>query len=131
MEGVECVCVGRGRMCVYGRGGVCVHREREDMCIWKGLSVRASGEGRYVYMEGVECACMGRGTMKVYVSVCQWWFYSLGGLEHPATFSVPSPGICMDVCIWKGWSVRARGEGGCVYMKEWSVHARGEGGCVI
>ena len=53
-------------MCVYGRGGVCVRGEREDVCIWKGWSVRASGEGGYVYMEGVECACIGRGKICVY-----------------------------------------------------------------
>ena len=39
----------RERMCVYGRGGVCVHGEREG-----------------VYMEGVECVCTGRGRMCVY-----------------------------------------------------------------
>ena len=53
MEGVECVCMGRG--CVYGRGGVCVHGEREGVymegvqCAW----------GECVYMEGFECACIG------------------------------------------------------------------------
>ena len=26
-------------MCVYGRGGVCVHGEREGVCIWKGVDV--------------------------------------------------------------------------------------------
>ena len=59
------------RMCVYGRGGVCVHGEREDVYIWKGWSVRARGEGythilcactgRCVFMEGGECVCPGRG----------------------------------------------------------------------
>ena len=60
-EGVECMCMGRGRMCiyrrggvcvmgrgrmcVYRRGGVCVHGEREDVRIQKGWSVCAWGEG--------------------------------------------------------------------------------------
>ena len=43
-EAVECACMGRGRVCIYGRGGVCMHEEREG-----------------VYIEGVECVCMGRG----------------------------------------------------------------------
>ena len=29
MEGVECACMGRGRVCAYGKGGVCMHGERE------------------------------------------------------------------------------------------------------
>ena len=44
-EGVECVCMRRGRMCVYRRGGVCVHGEREDVRIQKGWSVCGWGEG--------------------------------------------------------------------------------------
>ena len=60
---------------------------RGRVCIWKGWSVRAWGEGECVYGRGgvcmhgerVECACMGRG------------------------------GVCMHgerecVCIWKGSS---------------------------
>ena len=43
---------------VYGRGGVCVHGEREDVCIRKGWSVRAWGEGGCVYGRG-ECVCTG------------------------------------------------------------------------
>ena len=52
------------KTCVYGRGGVCMDEVREDgvygrvecawtrrggWCIWKGLSVRALGEGGCVY----------------------------------------------------------------------------------
>ena len=33
---------------------------RENVCIRKGWSVRARGEGECVYMKGVECVCMGR-----------------------------------------------------------------------
>ena len=62
MEGVECVymmeredegveCAHR-EMCVYGTVGVCVHVEREDVCIRKGWSVCARGEGECVYMKG-------------------------------------------------------------------------------
>ena len=82
MEGVECACMGRGRVCAYGRGRVCVHGEvegvymegvecaygrgrvcidEERMRVWKVLSVHALGEGGHVHMEVVECACMGRG----------------------------------------------------------------------
>ena len=60
-------CMGRGRVCSYGRvhgvcvhgeregvciwkGGVCVHGEREDVCIWKSLSVHAWGEGGCVHI---------------------------------------------------------------------------------
>ena len=39
MEGVECACTGRGRV-----------------CIWKGLSVHAWGEGGCVYGRGGVCA---------------------------------------------------------------------------
>ena len=63
------VFTGRGRLCVYKRGGVCVHGEREDVCIWKGgvsardvygsFGVSALGEG--LYMEGLECVCTRRG----------------------------------------------------------------------
>ena len=78
MEGVECACMGRGRVCIWK--GLSVHGER--VCIWKGLGVRAWGEegsvyGRVwvcmhgeregVYMEGVQCACMGERE-----SVCIW-----------------------------------------------------------
>ena len=51
MEGVECACMGRGRVCI-GKGSSGAHGEREVVCIWKRLSVKAWGEG--VYMEGVE-----------------------------------------------------------------------------
>ena len=93
VEGVECACMGRGRekgwrVCVYGRGGVYVLREREDVytgvvdCMYmeglectmhgdredvyirKGWSVNARREGRCVHMKGVECVCMARGRMK-------------------------------------------------------------------
>ena len=75
MEAVECACMGTGRVCiwkgwsvhawgeggcVYGRGGVCVHGEREGVCTWKGR-VCIPGQREGVYMEGVECACIGRG----------------------------------------------------------------------
>ena len=63
MEGVECVCI----------------REREDVCMRKGLSVRAWERmcvygGLYVHGEredeGVECACMGRGREKGWSVPC-------------------------------------------------------------
>ena len=53
MEGVECVCMGRGRVCAYGRVE-CAYME-------KGC----------VYMEGIKCACMGRGR------VCTWKGWSV------------------------------------------------------
>ena len=95
MEGVECVCMGRGRVCAYGRVGVCVHGEREGVymegveCAW--------GEG--VYMEGFGCACMERGRVCIYME----------------GFGC----ACMGrgrVCIWKGSSVHAWGRGSvCAY----------------
>ena len=71
MEGVECACTGRGCLYNYGRGGVCMHGEREVVCIWKGedvcirkgWSVCARGEGRCVYIGRVsvrgEVGCEG------------------------------------------------------------------------
>ena len=55
-------CMGRGRVCSYGRvHGVCVHGEREGVCIWKGgVCVHAWEEGGCVYRRG-QMACMGRG----------------------------------------------------------------------
>ena len=53
-------------MCVNRRSRVCVHGEREDMCIWMGFIVCSQGERECVYTEEVECACMGRGRMCVY-----------------------------------------------------------------
>ena len=50
-------CLGRVRMCAYGRSRVFVHGEREG--VWS--SVCAWGEVGCVHMEGVEYACMGRG----------------------------------------------------------------------
>ena len=74
-EGVECELshpLVYAWMCVYGRGGVCVYREREDMCIWKVWSVCAWGDGGCVYMEGVECVCMGERE-----DVCIWKGWSV------------------------------------------------------
>ena len=77
---------------VYGKGGVCMHGEREG-----------------VYMKGVQFACMGE-------TEC--------------------------VCIWKGLSVHAWGEGGCVHgciRRGWvyvyerggvCVHGEKEGVCI-
>ena len=64
---------------------------RENVCIRKGWSVRARGEGECVYMKGVECVHGGR--MKE-LSMSAWG---------------------EDVCIWKGLSVRAQGK---VYVYE-------------
>ena len=51
MEGVECACIGGGRVCI---------------CIWKEWSVCACmGRGRMCVTEGVECVRMGRGRMCV------------------------------------------------------------------
>ena len=69
-RGGVCVHGEREKMCVYGRGGVCMDEEREDgvygrfECAWmrRGRGgVCMDEEGRMVYKEGVECACMGRG----------------------------------------------------------------------
>ena len=90
MEGVECVCM----------------RERENVCIQKGWSVRAwermcvyENGGLYVHGEredeGVECAFMGRGRM------CIWKGWSVSAWGE-------------DVCIWKGWSVCAWEEDVCI-----------------
>ena len=70
-----------------------MHGER--VCIWKGWSVHAWGEG--VYTEVVGCACMRRGR------VCIW----KGGVcVHEERECVYMEGVeC--VCIWKGLSVRA------------------------
>ena len=53
MEGVECACMGRGRVCAYGKGGVCMHGEREDVCIWKESSVHGEREGVCIWKGGV------------------------------------------------------------------------------
>ena len=112
------------------------------MCIWKGWSVHAWGEGGCVY-EGVQCACMGRRRE----CVCIWKGWSVHGERE-------------DVCIWKygkagqglgtGYVHGERegvymegvecawGEVGCVYGRggvcmhgeRESVHAWGGGVCV-
>ena len=58
--------------------------------------------------EGVKCAYMGRGC-----AYMEGW--SVHAWERE------------DVCIRKGLSSRACGEGVCI-QKAWSVHVRGEGG---
>ena len=94
-------------MCVYGRGGVCVHGEREGVCIQKGWSVYARGEG------GVECASLSPCTHTPPLPYTHPSPYALS----PCMDTPPLPYTHQDVCIWKGWSVRARGEGGCVYTE--------------
>ena len=54
MEGVECVCMRRGRVCIWkgwsvhgDREGVCMERGR--VCIWKEWSVCAWGESSQDY----------------------------------------------------------------------------------
>ena len=117
MEGVECACMGRGlngmhweREGVYMEGVECVFMGRGRVCIWKGSSVRARGEGVCVHMEGVEFACMGRGR------VCIW----KGGVcVHGSLIPRPRPAFhCLQygkAGQGLGTSVRAWGEGGCVY----------------
>ena len=39
MEGVKCVCMRRGRVCIWKGWSVCMERGR--VCIWKGWSVCA------------------------------------------------------------------------------------------
>ena len=60
MEGVECVCTGRGRICVYGRV-YCVFMGRGRMCVYKRDGVCMDGEGEGVYMEWVKRVVTGRG----------------------------------------------------------------------
>ena len=60
------MCAWREGGCAYGRGGVCVHEEREGVymegveCAWG--------------QEGVECVCMERGRVCIWKewSVCAW-----------------------------------------------------------
>ena len=58
MEGWSVRAWGEGG-CVYGRGGVCVHGERERVCNTEGVECVCAGSG-CVYTEGVECVCTGR-----------------------------------------------------------------------
>ena len=153
-EGFECACMGIG--CVYGRGRVCVHgervciwlgwsgrmcayemcpvcmhEEREGVCIWKSLSVYAWGEEGCVHMEGFECACMWRGSMCAYGSgrmVCMGRGRCvLEGVEWRAWGE--------DVCIWRGSNgvhgerdvylegvECVHGRGRVCIWKGWSVH---------
>ena len=60
MEGVDCVCMGSGRMkwrCVHGerKWWRCVHGEMENVCIQKGVECM-QGTGRMCYMEEGVCA---------------------------------------------------------------------------
>ena len=100
--------------------------EREVVCIWKGWSVRAWGEGGCVHMEEVECACMGRGCAYGRGGVCmhgervcirKW--SSVHACMRRGRVCIWKGGVCVHerecvymegvecVCIWKGWSVRA------------------------
>ena len=90
-----------------------MHGEREGVCILKGSSVRALGEGGCVHgeREGV-CICKGRVCVHgESEDVCIW-------KESSACMG---EGVCAygrgRVCIWKESSVRAWGEGGCVHME--------------
>ena len=76
-----------------------------------------------MHIEGVKCTCMGRGM------VCIWKRLSVHG-EREGVYMEGVECGCMGVCIWKGWSVRAWGKGGCVQMKGSGVRAWGEVGCV-
>ena len=145
--------------------------KREDVCIWKGRSVHAWGEGGYVYTEWVQFTCMWRGRMCVYGrgGVCihgrkRMYVYGMGRVcvyvekmchilslpmhtlhpihihtsslsscmhnepfhihissitpcTHTPPLHPPSPRACTlhpfcIQCIWEWWSVHARGEGG-------------------
>ena len=92
---------GRGRICVYGRGGVCVHWGRE---------------GVYMHMEGVECVCVHGEREDVCNGRCRVCAH--GEREDVCIRKGSSVRAWRGrVCIRKGWSVRARGEGGCAYME--------------
>ena len=99
IEGVECPCVGRGRE--------------------KGWSVHAWGEGGCVYMEVVGYMCSERERMCIRegLIVCMY-------VEGVDCRGVPRERE--DVCIWKVWSVCARGEDVCEW-KGWCVRSWGEG----
>ena len=60
MEGVECACMGRGRVCFLK--GWSVHAWGEGVYM-EGVECASMGEGGCVHMEGVECASMERGRL--------------------------------------------------------------------
>ena len=135
-------------MCVYGRGGVCVHGEREDTCIWKGWGIRAQRENVYtggvdfMYMEGLETHhpsphARTLHPFSLYTSTLSPCTHSIPSVyTHPLhactlhPFRITSSlSPCMVHCRQKGWSVHARGDDVCIW-KGWSVCAWGEGRCV-
>ena len=80
------MCAWREGGCAYGRGGVCVHEEREGVymegvecawgqggCVYGRGGVCVHGEREGVHMEGVECVCMGRELTRLSLS------YNSGG----------------------------------------------------
>ena len=129
-------------MCIYGRvecaymaRGGCVHMEMSTVCPW--------GEGGHVHMEVVECAW----------SVRAWGEEGRVHMEGVECACMHGERMCVYVCIWKGWSVRAwvcayervecarmgsgrvcilKGrEGGCIYgMGGVCVHEERVGVCI-
>ena len=89
--------------CVYRRGRVCVHGEREGVYM-KGSSVHAWGEGGSVCAYGRGGVCMERGRMCVYGSTVK-----LGRAWEPDYVHGEREGVYMEgvECAW--------GEVGCVY----------------
>ena len=104
------------------------------MCVWKGSSVCAWGEGGCVHKEGFECACMGIGCVYGRGRVCvhgERVCIRMGWSGRMCTYEMCP--VCMreereGVCIWKSLSVYAWGEEGCVHMEgfEWSNGVHGE-----
>ena len=83
MEGVECACMGSGRVCV-----------------WK-----VEREG--VYMEGVKCACMGRGCVHMEGVECAWTrrgmiMYMEGWSVCARKFGtkLSDPFLSFQICVW-------------------------------
>ena len=54
LEGVECVCMGRGRVCIW-KGGVCVHAWEEGGCVYRRGQMACMGRGRCVFGRGGVC----------------------------------------------------------------------------
>ena len=128
MEGVDCVCM-RERMCVYRRGGVSMHRRG---CVYmevvdctctgrgrmKGWSVRAWGEG-CTHSPPLPYTHIIPLSMHFHIHTSSPHALTL----HPFHIHTSSPCACTlhpfhihtswgeDLCIWKGWSVSAWGEG--------------------